>query len=566
MIRQYLSSHSYVPSAPSHTEGSRAGYSFDRINPDENVDFRTQKGREILYILSKRDPTCWRIKNAIPALSVARGFKIIPQSPEAREVIKKFLYSLHKTDPITALLVAVRQLAEDSVWSGNGFWEKQYSKDWSFRDDPFEVKGNSIVGLKKIHPLTMDLKRDYSGEVLIDEKGDFGPPDEFLAYSQTLTLKGQWKSRDIDKRRIAHLKFNTIGDEVLGISDYEPIYATIKRSASIQDGIAQGAFRHGVPFLDITVGDEQHPPDKEMLDNARDEVKDSSYMSEFVHPPWYKTEMHEQFSLSKSKGMLEPFNALIATSTGIPFSVLAGSGEGTNKSTVSELINLIQPLIIAPRQHALKLFLEEQIFCPLMEMSKIDGVPLIQWNELFPADYSIADKLKVMSSILIEKKPLLSWVEAREILRFPSQEEGTFYSLSRENLSGNSRAINLPEPHGKMIYEGNETAILSDNIAPSMLGVPLELISGNKSYGKIRLTGSTLIDKKGFEKYSSQHRVTEDEYRERFKDSSYLFKFEILNLHKIPKLVNVESKTFLSNFSYKKDIIDLSFGSRLDEK
>src|SRR3990167_6494621 len=568
MIRQYLS-HSYPQAAPSSTEGSRAGYSTDRISSDDSKDFRRLDDLYTLYILSRRDPSCWRITKSLPALTVGRGFKIIPQSEPARKAIKEFLFKIHKADPVTAMLVGARELAEDTVWSGRGWWERIYSKEWDQNDDPFKIKGNQIVGLKKIHPLTLDFKRETTGEIILDKAGSFGRKNEFLAYTQSYTLTGSWKSRDVDKRRVAYLKFNSIGDELLGISDLEPIYQTIRRSASITDGIAQGAFRHGVPFLDVTVGDEQHQPDKEMMDNAREEVKNSSYMSEFVHPPWYKTDLKEQFSLAKSENILKPFTLLISTATGLPLSVLTGSGEGTNKATMTELVNLIQPLVIAPRQQALKLFLEEQVFAPLMEMNKIEGVPLIQWNELFPPDFSIADKIKIMSEILIENKPLLNWVEAREILRLPSQEEGTFYALSREELSANSRAINLPEPHGLLIYNGTKTAVVSDKPHPEMVDIPLECISGGEAYGKIKLSSPVEIsDFREFQKYQQLHRMTDDERTDlKWAFPMYMFKIKIIILYKSTKKVSVPSSApmFLSNVSYKNNIINLSMGARIDE-
>ena len=425
MIRQYLAS-GY--STPSSNLRSYAGYSTEKIIKDK-YDFRRLKDKQLLYILARRDPFGQRIIKSKAALALARGFKIIPQSDASYKIIKDFLFKLHKADPITALLDRTRELTEDALWSGWGFWERLYDKQWDHKTGP---KGK-FVGLRKLHPLNMDLKRDLAGNVLFDEDGSYGTPGEFLSY--TWYTEDFQKCKDIDKRRIACLKFNTLGDEFIGISDLEPIYKTRQRGMSIEDGIAQGAFRHGVPFLDVAVGDDQHPPDKEMIETVQEEVADSSYMSEFVHPPWIKTQMFEQFSLARSRGMLDPYIELVATSTGIPRSVMTGSGEGTNKATVRELVNLLQPMVIMPMQIKIKLFLEEQIFAPLMEQNHIDEVPIVQLNELFPTDYSLADKLKMMSETMLENKPLISWAEAREIAKLPSAEPGTLYTLSRQELS-----------------------------------------------------------------------------------------------------------------------------------
>ena len=441
MIRQYLASN-YSSSAPNIR--SYAGFSNEKIIKDK-YDFRTLKHKQLLYILARRDPFGQRITKSKAALALARGFKIIPQSEKSYKVIKDFLFKLHRADPITALLDRTRELAEDAIWSGWGFWERIYDAPWN---SSTSVNGK-FIGIRKLHPLNMDLKRDLSGNVLFDDAGSYGPPGEFLSY--TWHTEDFQKSRDIDKRRVACLKFNTYGDEQIGISELEPIFKTRQRGMSIEDGIAQGAFRHGVPFLDVTVGDDQHPPDKDMTENVKEEVSNSSYMSEFVHPPWIKTQMFEQFSLARSRGMLDPYIELIATSTGIPRSVMTGSGEGTNKATVRELVNLLQPIVIMPMQIKIKLFLEEQIFAPLIEQEGIDEVPLVQLNELFPSDYSLADKLKVMSETFIDSRPLITWQEAREIAKLPSDEPGTLYSLSRQDLSAGKESFVIDVRHGSFI-------------------------------------------------------------------------------------------------------------------
>lgn len=571
MIRSYLTNQFYT--APTQTWASRAGFSLDKIIPQDAVDFRTLRDLKLLYILSRRDPLCWRITKMIPALLVARGFKIIPQSPEAYKAIKKFLLGIHRADPVTAMLVGLRELAEDAVWSGNGWWERKYSEEWNYKDGPFGIEGNDFIGLKKIHPLTFDFKRNAYEEIEIDDEGDFGPAGDFLAYTQQYTVKKFQMKKDVDKRRICHLKFNSIGDEPWGVSDLEPIYKTRHRGANIEDGIAQGAFRHGVPFLDITVGDDAHPPDPEMLSKAAEEVKGSSYMSEYVHPPWFKTNMFEQFSLARSRGMLDPYLDLVSAATGLPKSLLMGTGEGTNKATVRELVNLLQPIVIAPRQQALKLFLESQIFAPLMEHNKIEGLPYVQWNELFPTDYSLADKLKVLSEITIEGKPLITWTEAREIAKLPAQEEGTFFTLSRQHLSAGKRGVNVPAPHGNLIHEGLKDALLTIKDEPAFHDSSLILLEGGKAYGEIVLKSPREIDMAGFKKYQSSHRVSDDEREKWFGSASrfYLWPIKIIKMYKpsgiraAPGIPRPEDNQFLSNVNfYNQNLISIEHGGRLE--
>lgn len=570
MIREYLSAYLPLKAAQTETVGSRTGYALDKLVAEDKVDFRTLAGRKILYILYRRDTLSWRIVNTLAALTVARGFKIIPPNEKARKIIKEFLIRLHKTDPVNAALVWIKSISKDSSWSGDGWWERKYSEEWTQEEDPFEVKNNSIIGLKKIHPLTMDFKRSANREILLDNEGRFGEKGEFLAYTQT--LEDNYKKRDIDKRRVCHLKFNEIGDEQLGISDLESIYKTRHRGMSIEDGIAQGAFRHGVPFLDVEIGDEQHPPDKEMIEKAQEEVKGSSYMSEFVHPPWYKTKMMEQFSLAKSEGVLDPYIRLACAASGLPRALVLGSGEGTNKATLKELIALLPDIVIAPRQRVLKLFLEDQLFAPLMEMNKIYDYPYVQWNEIFPPDAATATKMQILSKVIFGTKPLISWEEAREMMKMPSQEEKTIYALSRQELSANTRGIYLTEPHGKLIYEGLKKSIVTKKNYPEMAGIPLVLVSGKEAFGKIKLEEPEKIDLADFKKTRSSHRIS-DEEREKWwpeAEELYLWPFKIIEMFKETKKVSVPQgiQKFISNVNFieERKMFNISEGGRLEAK
>ncbi len=570
MIREYLSSASMpIQVAPTKTVGSRTGYTTDKIIQEDAIDFRTLRGKKLFYLLYRRDPMGGRVVDALTSLTLAKGFKIMPPHRKARNVIKEFLYTLHPTDPINALMVWLEALGRDGSWAGDGWWERKFAKQFTAEtEEPF--KGNKWIGLKKVHPLTMDFKREVNGDIMLDTEGWFGPKDEFLGYTQE--SEDGLKKRDIDKRRIMHLTIKTIGDEILGISDLENIYKTRHRAANIEDGIAQGAFRHGVPFLDVIVGDDAHPPDVGMMDKAKNEVKGSSYMSEFVHPPWYKVKMFEQFSLAKSEGMLEPYINLVATATGLPRPLLTGSGEGTNKATVKELVAMLPDMVILPRQRAIKLFLEDQLFTPLMEMNKITEIPYIQWNEIFPANDTYAQRLKILASIFFENKPVISWAEAREMLHMPSEEEGTIYSLSRQELSANSRGILLVEPHGRLIHEGLKTSILTKKDFPGMVNIPLILVSGNQAYGIIKLNEPSKIDAEGFKKFMPSHRVSKEEAEKWWPDAKGLNRFTFRNVKMFPKPKKVKVpqgvQKFISNVQFLSEVgentINIKDGEQFD--
>ena len=81
-------------------------------------------------------------------------------------------------------------------------------------------------------------------------------------------------------------------------------------------------------------------------------------------------------------------------------------------------------MVIEHVQQRLKLFLEEEILSPLLHSYKIEEPAMVQWNETFDREEVFATKLQTLAGIEIEGKPIITWEEAREMLRLPSPQEG----------------------------------------------------------------------------------------------------------------------------------------------
>ncbi|MCK5020695.1 MAG: hypothetical protein KAS32_26985, partial [Candidatus Peribacteraceae bacterium] len=324
------------------------------LQKDKGVDFRTKNGKKELYVLRRRNALAARIVKARANLTLGRGFKIIVDSPAQKKALDKFLKRLHSTDPITALIYKVRILFMDADWSGNGWWEKLYYIE--------NGKRVGIADLLSLHPLITDYARNNNGEIIYDE---FNKP---VAIEQIKDDNGFGRDKKIIPREdAAVLTLDVIGDEVLGVSIYESAFKSYHREMLIHEGVAMGIYRHGVPLHDITVGNEDMKPTQKMLDDAEEEVKGLSYMSEYVHPPWYKVELKESFSLSGAKSFVDPYVDDIIVSSGLPEFIITGKGESSNKATAQEMIRAVN-LTIKPLQQKLKLFLESEIFKPMMEL------------------------------------------------------------------------------------------------------------------------------------------------------------------------------------------------------
>jgi len=395
---------------------SEVGSSNNRLAA-ESVNFNKYEGKKQLYILYRRCSLAHRAVESRANITFGRGFKIITNNKREQNILNKFLTDLHPTDPVTALLVKCRKMMINADWSGNSWEEKRY---WMKNG-----KKTGLAQLNTIHPLNTDFKRESFGKIEFDN-------NHVPKYVRETV---QTEHRDIPYEDVAHLTLKTIGDEYLGMSVLEPCFKSIHRYMLTAEGIASGVYRHGNPLYDINVGDETHPASKPMLDQAAEEVRNMNFMSEWVHPPWYRMTLTESFSLGNSPNYLKPFIEDIIVASGMPEFVILGKGENTNKAVAQEIIRTVN-LTVEPLQQIQKLFIESQILQPMMSLAGCNTVPLVQWNEILP-DYPMdpVKKLDILSKIMVGDKPLLTAEELREMARLPTKQKGVVEKLSARKKS-----------------------------------------------------------------------------------------------------------------------------------
>lgn len=323
---------------------------------------------------------------------------------DAKEVVDAFLKKLHPTRPMLALSIRLRNIGIDTDIFGQGYWEKLFRPAGTIEKPLPVANAKEFNGISPIHPIHFDFKREFIGGKISFKNGR---PEAYR-------WKKDQEGYDVELDRVAHLIYNRVGDEVLGMSLIEPMYKTAERFMKIEEGIAQSVLTH-MPLYDVIVGDESRPATKEMIDETAEEIEGLNYKSEFVHPHWIRVSQTEAYSLGKSAALLQPYLTGIASTTGVPEFILLGRGEGTNKATAMAMEKFIFQTIM-PLQQADAMFIEEEIFMPLMRLNKIKGIPLIEWNDITPQDaFEAAGTVARLSGVMIDGKRIITYEEAREI-------------------------------------------------------------------------------------------------------------------------------------------------------
>ena len=492
--------------------------------------FQKPEGKKLLEVMYRNS---WPIKKAINVranLLSFRGLKIVCKSDKAREAVNELLRKMHPTRPMLALQNSFRNRSINCDIFGNAFDELLYTPAGT-KEKPADPKNaKDLIGFTPIHPINLDFKRDETGEKILFEKN----VPVGWSFRKDPTSVSQI---DLPLDRIAHLKYNIIGDELLGMSTIEPIFKTAERLMKIEEGVTQGILTHGNPLHDIIVGDETHPPTKKMIDNVSSEVKGLNTMSEYVHPPWIRVGQIEAFSLGKSQNYMQPLITAIAANFEVPEFILLGRGEGTNKATAQAMIHFIHQTI-QPLQQAQALYFEEYILAPLMKIKGINEVPMIEWNEILPSTpIELAAAINTLSQTFFGKQCIINYEEARELLNLGNDvsfKKPTGSELAEtKTLSG----IYLTEPHGKLIWEGKKKLIVKSKEFTSYLMQPIYLVSDKKVYGIIKLREPDKITLEEFDDLTMQHKITEEE-REKWwphKEKLFAYKFNILEKFKEPK-------------------------------
>ena len=188
---------------------------------------RVKKTPRQLFTLYLTNQFVARAINVRADTLVARGYNIVGGDEAGRKACEELI-------KISGGPRLFWQLSVNCDIAGDGFLEKVYN-----------VKGTRILKLKHVHPLTLKYKTDLETDrILVDKDGN---PKSYVQYH--LDKSGTEVTNDIPIDRIAHLKFNALGDEFTGMSTIQPGYDTIVRLMNMEYSAAEAAVKAANPLI-----------------------------------------------------------------------------------------------------------------------------------------------------------------------------------------------------------------------------------------------------------------------------------------------------------------------------
>ncbi len=264
-----------------------------------------------LESIYKTEQMVFQAVNIISTFAISKGYEyIVSENTDEQLEMRDQISSFDAKVGLSKLLTdVVRHL---HIY-GNAYLEIVYSK----------TDQKKVVGLVLIDPKTIMFKKKSTGEIDFDESGSI------KGYVQTVNAK----KVDLNPEQIIHFRINTIADSLTGTGIIEPLVKVIEAKRNIELGLAEAVYRHGFPQFHVKLGDVDHQPTADQVTEESEKYKRINSKSEFVTPYYYDIKVLEAPSLKGGENYLKYFIDQIVSGTGVPQSILLGSGEGSNRAT-----------------------------------------------------------------------------------------------------------------------------------------------------------------------------------------------------------------------------------------
>lgn len=274
-----------------------------------------------------------------------------------------------------------------------------------------------IVAVKILDPKTIEYQKDLGSDVIIVD--EYGYPVGYIQKLIVPTTKdtgtGNTMEIKIPAEKILHFKLFVIGNGYTGIGLLEPILTASIRRMNIEEGLAESTFRTGFPIKMTYVGNEQHEPTTQEIDDIVKKLQTSDYNSVFGLPYYNKVEILEPKKLEKIKDVLDHFINIEVSGMGIPKPYVTGAGEETNRSTLASQTELFQKTVEMIQDRLSYYF--NKLFDMIAAGEGFKEHPLLLWPPVSVQDLDSKSKRLVgyvQSGILTADDKLIKMVKESE--------------------------------------------------------------------------------------------------------------------------------------------------------
>ena len=308
-------------------------------------------------------------------------------------------------------VIRIKKWIEDAFAYGNGYVTLVPNKD-----------GSKIVRLNPEHPIFFRIARDpkkrknisytskgdlaeaYEGEMKIDPATKLP-----VKYTQVIFDSSSKKFKpygeELDASQVAHLVFDTWGDEVEGISLVQYLHLTIKYLLNVEEAAAETLYKAGSTQKKVTTEIMNERDLKKIAKNLKQiNTKDAIIL------PKGADVTNLVPGASQFPEFHKVFMQLIAIRLGIPQPLLTMDATTTNKATLDEQVKDMFADFRAD-EIKVKQTIEDQIFvpaCRLLFGEDFEEIPEFKFNPVEEEKEQKIRKLNLLSQTHIREANAIS--------------------------------------------------------------------------------------------------------------------------------------------------------------
>jgi hypothetical protein len=187
----------------------------------------------------------------------------------------------------------------------------------------------------------------------------------------------------------------------------------IKSKQNVEQGFAETIQKIAYPRTIAKVGDPTHPPSQGMIDDIANKLADMEAQHQYIFPYYVDLSVLESKKSDKVQDNLGYFIDGIVSGLGGPKPFITGSGEATNRATLSDM-KLLLERSFKTQQRQLSYQIEREVFTLLARQYNFKSVPKLVWDEV--STESIDSKVERLVA-LAKSGLLVPDVGTRNLLR-----------------------------------------------------------------------------------------------------------------------------------------------------
>lgn len=334
---------------------------------------------ELTYM---HNPTLFNGINKIVQTIMSAHHEVAAKDPKIKKYFDNFIANLGNSGS---------DLTWDELLSNIFKHQCVYGRAWI--ENIFNQKGNRIVDWDMIDPKTMDYAKDSQERIVFDK---FGKP---VGYFQKIPYMDAeaivkdiptklpprvvkptgYKSIFLETEQAAQIKLFTVGDGFYPIGLIEPVYKTSLRKMNIEEALANAIYRHGFPIIWAQLGDINHEPTPQQIQNMLTKLKDINFKQEIATPYYYNLHIIESKKAERLREHLEYFKEQEVAGLGIPKPFATGGADGANHATLSNQASMFQ-LTLRDIINKTTYSIEKYMFAPLCKYENFKEIPKLKWD------------------------------------------------------------------------------------------------------------------------------------------------------------------------------------------